>query len=99
VRGRAPSAGQHCPCPGDCFCGTRYRPALGPAVRHDPAQLPHGPPPCSFHWPSIYYGNAGPGGAIVQPVYWFVDLLAPFHVSLGAAGAQQHRLPICRNVC
>ena len=42
----------------------------------------------SFHWPSIYTGSTAPealGGGIVQPVYWFADMLAPYHVSHPAA--------------
>ena len=33
-----------------------------------------------------YQGSQGPGGQLVQPVYWFVDLLAPFQVRGAAPG-------------
>lgn len=41
---------------------------------------------CRFHVPSVYTGSAaaGPFGSasrVLEPVYWFVDLLAPFHVT------------------
>lgn len=42
--------------------------------------------PNQFHVPSVYTGSAaaGPFGSasrVLEPVYWFVDLLAPFHVT------------------
>lgn len=42
--------------------------------------------PNEFHWPSVYVGSAAPAvngssnGQVSEPVYWFVDLLAPFQV-------------------
>jgi len=39
-----------------------------------------------FHWPSVYTGSVAPpvngssNGQVSEPVYWFVDLLAPFQV-------------------
>ncbi len=43
-------------------------------------------PPCRFHVPSVYTGSTvagafGTSALVLEPVYWFVDLLAPFHVT------------------
>ncbi|KAL4458769.1 hypothetical protein ABPG75_013634 [Micractinium tetrahymenae] len=42
--------------------------------------------PNQFHVPSVYTGSMWAGGngsaaRVLEPVYWFVDLLAPFHVT------------------
>jgi hypothetical protein len=61
-------------------------PSKAPACRHTHLPLFLSLPsirPCRFHWPSIYFGSAAPdseGGGIVQPVYWFVDMLASYNV-------------------
>lgn len=33
-----------------------------------------------------YEGSMGPGGALVEPVFWFVDMQAPFEVGGWLAG-------------
>lgn len=50
--------------------------AAGAVVANVPGRpLPPGPG---------YQGSRGPGGQLVQPLYWFVDLLAPFQVGRGS---------------
>lgn len=56
--------------------------------------LPH-----RFHWPSVYTGSVAPpvngssSNQVSEPVYWFVDMLAPFQVGAATTVACPHCCP------